>query len=98
MSCDVGHRCSLDPALLCLWHRLAAVALIRPLAWDFPHAMDMALKSQKQRNDNRAKCGVSANTRPALQRASKTVKTIMYNGNETLSGRGAKAVSRANVI
>ena len=28
MSCDVGHRCSSDPALLWLWHRLAATALI----------------------------------------------------------------------
>ena len=27
-SCGVGHRCGLDPVLLWLWHRLAAVALI----------------------------------------------------------------------
>ena len=24
MSCGVGHRRGVDPALLCLWHRLAA--------------------------------------------------------------------------
>ena len=29
-------RCRLDPALLWLWCRLAAVALIRPLAWEPP--------------------------------------------------------------
>ena len=34
MSCDVGHRCSSDPALLWLWlwHRPSATAPIRPLA------------------------------------------------------------------
>ena len=30
MSCGIGHRCSLDPALLWLWQRLVAIALIRP--------------------------------------------------------------------
>ena len=34
MSWGVGLRCSLDPALLWLWWRLAAVALILPLAWE----------------------------------------------------------------
>ena len=38
MGCGAGRRCSLDPALLWLWCRLAAVALIRPLAWEPPHA------------------------------------------------------------
>ena len=28
VSCDVGHRCSSDPTLLWLWHRLASIALI----------------------------------------------------------------------
>ena len=31
MSCSIGHRCGLDPALLWLWHKSAAVAPIRPL-------------------------------------------------------------------
>ena len=31
-SCRVGSKCGLDPASLWPWHRLAAVALIRPLA------------------------------------------------------------------
>ena len=34
MSCGVGHRGSLDLAFLWLWHRPAAVAPIRPLAWE----------------------------------------------------------------
>ena len=33
MSCGVSYRCSSDLALLWLWHRSAAVAPIRPLAW-----------------------------------------------------------------
>ena len=49
MSCGVGHRHGLDLALLCPWHRLAAVALIRPLAWEPPYAMSVALKSQKKK-------------------------------------------------
>ena len=28
VTCGVGHRCSSDPALLCLWCRLAATAQI----------------------------------------------------------------------
>ena len=36
-----------DPVLLCLWHRPAATAPIRPLAWEPPYAMAAALKNQK---------------------------------------------------
>ena len=36
MSCGVGCRCSSDLVLLWLWHKPAAAALIRPLAWE-PH-------------------------------------------------------------
>ena len=48
MSCSVGHRLGLDPAWLWLWlwPRLAATALIRPLAWDLPYAMGAALKKK----------------------------------------------------
>ena len=47
MSCGVGRRRCSDPALLWLWHRLAAVALFGPLAWGPPYAADVALKRQK---------------------------------------------------
>ena len=47
MSCGVGRRCGLDPALLWLWCRWAATALIRPLGWELPYAAGMALKRQK---------------------------------------------------
>ena len=45
----VGHRCGLDLSLLWLWHRLAAVALIRSLAWEPPYAEGVALKSKKKK-------------------------------------------------
>ena len=44
MSCGASHRGGLDPLLLWLWRRLAAVAPIQPLAWELPYAMGAALK------------------------------------------------------
>ena len=35
-----------DPALLWLWCRLAAVAPIRPLAWEPPYATSAAVKDK----------------------------------------------------
>ena len=55
MSCGAGHRCGLDPALLWLWHRPAAVALIRPLAWEPPHAVGVGLKSKKKKKSRGVK-------------------------------------------
>ena len=43
----MGRRCGLDPALLWLWHRPAAAAPIRPLAWELPCAVGVAPKRQK---------------------------------------------------
>ena len=40
VSRDVGCRCSLDPMLLWLWDRPAATALILPLVWELPNAVD----------------------------------------------------------
>ena len=39
-----------DPALLWLWCRPAATAVIRPLAWEPPYAAGGALKRQKTKN------------------------------------------------
>jgi len=36
-----------DLAFLWLWHRPAAPAPIRPLAWEPPYAVSVALKSKK---------------------------------------------------
>ena len=52
MNCGVGRRCGLDLALLWLWCRLAAVALIQPLAWELPWVAGVALKEEKKGGKN----------------------------------------------
>ena len=47
MSCGVGHRCGSDPALLWLWRRPVATALILTLAWELPYATTATLKKNK---------------------------------------------------
>ena len=49
MSCGVGRRSGSDLALLWLWHRLAAIALIQHLAWESTYAADVALKKDKKK-------------------------------------------------
>ena len=49
MSCGVGCRRGLDPALLWLWRRLAAIAPIQPLAWEPPCAVGAALEKAKSK-------------------------------------------------
>ena len=48
VSCGTHYKHGLDLALLWLWSRPAAVAPIRPLAWELPHAMGTALKQKKK--------------------------------------------------
>ena len=55
MSYGVGHRHGLDPALLWLWCRPAAVAPIRFLAWEPPYAMGAALIRQKTKKKKKKK-------------------------------------------
>ena len=49
MSCGVGCRRGSDPTLLWLWRRLAATSLVRPLAWEPPHAVGAALEMEKKK-------------------------------------------------
>jgi len=49
VSCGVVCRCGSDPVLLWLWCRAAAVAPIRPLAWEPPYARGVALKRPKKK-------------------------------------------------
>ena len=51
----VGHRRGSDPTLLWLWHRLAAVAPIWPLAWEFPYATSVALKRKRWKKKKKRK-------------------------------------------
>ena len=58
MSCGVGRRWGSDLAFLWLWHRPAATAPIRPLAWVPPYAVGAALQRKKKffKFDERHKC------------------------------------------
>ena len=52
LSCGVGGRRGSDPALLWLWHRPAATAPIRPLAWEPQYAVGVALEKTKKKKIN----------------------------------------------
>ena len=46
--CSIGCRCGSDLMLHWLWCRLAAGALIQPLAWKLPYVTGTTLKRKKQ--------------------------------------------------
>ena len=52
MSCGIGHRHGWDLVLLWLWHKPAAEAPIRPLAWELPYAAD-ALKNKRTKKQTK---------------------------------------------
>ena len=47
MSCGVVHKHGSDIMLLWLWSRLAAAALIRPLAWEANHDISATTKETR---------------------------------------------------
>ena len=51
MSYGRGRRHSLDPVWLWLWRRPAVASPIQPLAWELPHAMDVALKRPEKKKN-----------------------------------------------
>ena len=53
MSCGVGCRRGLDPTLVWLWRRPVAKAPIRPLAWEPPYAMRVALEKAKRQQQQK---------------------------------------------
>ena len=55
MSCDVGCRRSLDPALLRLWRRSVAMAPTQPLAWESPYASGAVLEKEKRQKKRKKK-------------------------------------------
>ena len=57
MSCGVGHRRGSDLALLWLWPRPAATALIRHLGWEPPYATGVALQRQKKKEKKKENSG-----------------------------------------
>ena len=67
MGRGVDCRRVLDPGFLWLCHRLAAMAPVRPLAWELPYATGAALKrtnkqNTKQNKKNRRTCNGAALT------------------------------------
>ena len=48
VSGSVVHRCCSDPELLWLQYKTAAAALIQPLAWELPYAVECSPKKQKK--------------------------------------------------
>ena len=60
MSCGVGCRRGLDPVLLWLWRKPAAVAPIRPLAWEPPYAAGTAPEKAKRQKQNKQTKIISA--------------------------------------
>ena len=50
VTCGVDCRHGSDPVWLWLWWRLAAVAMIRPLAWELPYATGVAINSKQPTN------------------------------------------------
>ena len=55
MSYGIGYRRGSDPALLWLWLRPAAIAQVRPLAWEPPYAREWPKKRQKDRKKKKKK-------------------------------------------
>ena len=72
MSCAVGQRRGLDPALLWLWHRPAPAAPVRPLAWELPYVSDVAIKSKKRLGVG---VGMGESLTPELGKKKKKTKT-----------------------
>ena len=55
MSCAVAHRHGSDLALLWLWHRPVATALIQPLAREPPCAVGAAIKKTKKKKKGKVR-------------------------------------------
>ena len=55
MSCGVGRRRGLDPALLWLCSRPEAIAPIEPLSWESPYAAGAALEKAKRQEKKKRK-------------------------------------------
>ena len=55
MSCGVGHRLTLDPVLLWLWHKPVATAPMKPLAWEPPYAVGSGPRKGKKTEKDRGK-------------------------------------------
>ena len=76
MSYGVGHRLGSDLALLWLWCRLVAAALIRPLACEPPYASDVVLEKDKKRKEKKKRIDICIYKTDSLGCTSETDKTL----------------------
>ena len=74
MSCGAGHRHGSDLVLLWLWCRLAAIAPIRPLAWEPSYAANVDLKRKKKEKRERKK-----NFKKELPKLKNNIKMFICN-------------------
>ena len=91
MSCGVALKCSSDLLLLWLWHRLAAAALIRTLAWELPYAAGVALKSKNKQTNEKLKhslqpLGLILLKSPHLVNRRSSYSSYQQNRNPICSG------------
>jgi len=76
VSCGVGCRRGLDPALLWLWRRPVATAPIRPLAWEPPYATGAAQEIAKRQKKKKKRKKERSRIRPKFTRM---VKHMQFN-------------------
>ena len=81
MSCGVGHKCGSDLLLLWLhWYRLAALAPIRPLAWEPPYAASVALEKTGEKKKKGLSLSYSSdNAKSLTTRPSGNSFTLFYS-------------------
>ena len=92
MSCGVGGRHGLD--LLWLWP--AAVAWIRPLAWEPPHAVSTVLKRQKAKK--KKKVLVFQKYTLHLEVKGHHVSNLLSSGSENNSNGYLHEIYKANTL
>ena len=75
----MDHRHGLELALLWLWHRLAAAAPIRPLAWEPSYAVGAALKKRqktKKKKKNKREISKTQNDFELSEYHTRSKKTV----------------------
>ena len=84
--------------MLWLWHRPAAIALIRPLAWEPPYAIGVALKRPNKQTNKQKNPSKQRRESPAINlliavNYSRTKETRIYNGEKKVSSIGVSGKS-----
>ena len=84
-----------DPALLWLWSRPEAAALIQSLAWEPPYAVDAALKKKKKRERERKKENLKGNQK---KKKKKIISRVLAMRQQTRARKGQKTKSTSKAL